>query len=180
MPDDPRFPPHYAELVHALEVKLDAIDAARAVIDGASDPGAAIEAVNALREEALHIAIQVFAIGTVCRVDAKPNPTTEEQAAALVARRLMARPRDADDIKAWRVPVPYVFAPKGSKLDWTTAEEQQRQCCILVCRLIAQGMPRDKAMEQAEEQFHRGRSWVSAAYYDHREEFEAVVRLERG
>ena len=173
------FPPHYGQLVQALEAKFSAIEDARAAIDGASDPGEAIRTVNAMQEEALIIAIQVFAWGTIARSNDNPNPTTEERAAAMVAERLMAHPSDAHEIKHWRVPMPYAFAPKGSKLDWTEAEKKQQDCCVVVCRLIAQGMTPDEAMEQAGTQFHRGRSWVASAYYDNRERFEPIVALER-
>ncbi|MFM0079738.1 hypothetical protein P0D72_12760 [Paraburkholderia sediminicola] len=182
MTDDPRSArsarsAHYARLDRAFEEKLNAIEAARAAVDDASDPGAAIEAINALREEALHMAIQVFAEGTLARVQATPHPTTEERAAAMVAERLATFPRDADAIKHWRVTLPYVFASKGSA--WTVAQKRERTCCVVVCRLIRDGVPRDKAMEQAEKRFHKSRSWVSAAYYNNREEFQPLVKLER-
>jgi hypothetical protein len=176
MTDDPRSA-HYARLVRSFEEKLDAIEAASEAIDDASDPGAAIEAINAQRKEALRFAIQVFTEGTLASVQATPNPTTKDRAAAMVAEQLAAFPSDADDIKHWRVTLPYVFAPKGSAR--TDAQNLERKCCIFVCRLIRDGVPRDRAMEQAEERFHRSHSWVSAAYYNNREEFQPLVNLER-
>lgn len=174
MTDDLRHPPHYSQLVRALADKFDAITAAENSIDDASDPGAAVEAVNALREEALHIAIEVFAWGALARVQPNLNPTTEERAAAIVAERLMAIPRNRDDIKHRRVIFPYVFPWRA----WTTAEERERNCCVVVCRLILQGISLDKAMEQAEERFCRSHSWVRAAYYKWRDYFEPLVKLE--
>ncbi|MFT4063193.1 hypothetical protein [Paraburkholderia sp.] len=173
---------HHALLARTLAEKLDAIESARAAIDAAADPVAALVAIKAMREDVERLAIRVFSHAAILRARS-PDATIEEKAAGIVASRLHTFPGqngDRDDARRWRVSFPYVFVPKNQAL--TPAQLRERQCYLFVSRLIASGKKWDEAARLAETEFRRSRSWVSGAYYNdtHRAELEPLLKIERG